>query len=88
MLLKNKNITVVGSGCTGVATSNFLISRNASVTLVDTKPKNELEESLSTLHPKVQTLFEYSEVPLSSDLVVLSPGVNIRSSFLEVVRKR
>ena len=88
MLLKNKNITVVGSGCTGVATSNFLISRNASVTLVDTKPKNELEESLSTLHPKVQTLLECSEVPLSSDLVVLSPGVNIRSSFLEVVRKR
>jgi len=39
MLLKNKNITVVGAGCTGVATSNFLVSKEASVVLVDIKSR-------------------------------------------------
>jgi len=88
MLLKNKNITVVGAGCTGVATSNFLVSKEASVVLVDIKSRIELEKNLLSLSPRVRTLFGCSEIPESSDLIVLSPGVNINASFLEESRRR
>ena len=88
MFLKNKNITVVGAGRTGIETSNFLVSKHASVTLVDIKPRTELEKNIHSLLPKVRTLFECSEIPISSDLIVLSPGVDIHASFLEGARKR
>ena len=88
MFLKNKNITVVGAGRTGIETSNFLVSRQASVTLVDIKSRVELEKNIHSLLPKVRTLFECSEIPISSDLIVLSPGVDIHASFLEGARKR
>ena len=88
MFLKNKNITVVGAGRTGIETSNFLVSRQASVTLVDIKSRLELEKNIHSLLPKVRTLFECSEIPISSDLIVLSPGVDIHASFLEGARKR
>ena len=88
MFLKNKNITVVGAGRTGIETSNFLVSRQASVTLVDIKSRLELEKNIHLLLPNVRTLFECSEIPISSDLIVLSPGVDIHASFLEGARKR
>ena len=88
MFLKNKNITVVGAGRTGIETSNFLVSRQASVTLVDIKSRIELEKNIHLLLPNVRTLFECSEIPISSDLIVLSPGVDIHASFLEEARKR
>ncbi len=88
MFLKNKNITVVGAGRTGIETSNFLVSRQASVTLVDIKSHIELEKNIHLLLPNVRTLFECSEIPISSDLIVLSPGVDIHASFLEGARKR
>ena len=88
MFLKNKNITVVGAGRTGIETSNFLVSRQASVTLVDIKSRIELEKNIHLLLPNVRTLFECSEIPISSDLIVLSPGVDIHASFLEGARKR
>ena len=88
MFLKNKNITVVGAGRTGVETSNFLVSRQASVTLVDIKSRLELEKNIHSLLPNVRTLFECPEIPISSDLIVLSPGVDIHASFLERARKR
>jgi len=40
------------------------------------------------LSPSVRTLFGCSEIPKSSDLIVLSPGVNINAPFLEESRKR
>ena len=52
MLLKNKNITVVGAGCTGVAVSNFLVAKEASVVLVDIKSRVELEKNLLSLSPE------------------------------------
>ena len=88
MFLKNKNITVVGAGRTGIETSNFLVSRQASVTLVDIKSRIELEKNILSLSPRARTLFGCSEIPESSDLIVLSPGVDIHASFLEGARKR
>ena len=88
MLLENKNITVVGMGATGIATASFLFSRGALVTLIDSKSQAQLKKTIHSLNPKIKTLFECSEIPPSSDLIVLSPGVDINSSFLKNARER
>ena len=88
MLLENKNITVVGMGATGIATANFLVSRGALVTLIDSKSQAQLKKTIHPLIPKIKTLFECSEIPPSSDLIVLSPGVDINSLFLKDARER
>ena len=83
MQLENKNITVIGMGRTGIATANFLAAKCALVTLIDSKPRAELEDTVRSLSPDVQTLFGCSEPPGSADLIVLSPGVDIHAPFLE-----
>ena len=88
MQLKNKNITIIGMGLTGIATANFLAEKRAFVTLVDSKSRQELEKNTCQLNPKVQIIFGCSEPPASSDLIVLSPGVDIRAPFLERALKQ
>ena len=88
MQLENKNITVIGMGRTGIATANFLAAKCALVTLIDSKPRAELEDAVRSLSPDVQTLFDCSEPPGSADLIVLSPGVDIHAPFLEKARKQ
>jgi UDP-N-acetylmuramoylalanine--D-glutamate ligase len=83
MLLANKNITVVGMGLTGVATANFLVSQKSCVTLVDSKPRVMIEKNIQSLSPASRTLFKCLEIPANSDLIVLSPGVDINASFLK-----
>ena len=75
-------------GRTGVATANFLAAKCALVTLIDSKPRAELEDTVRSLSPDVQTLFGCSEPPGSADLIVLSPGVDIHAPFLEKARKQ
>jgi UDP-N-acetylmuramoylalanine-D-glutamate ligase len=58
MLLVNKNITVVGMGLTGLASANFLVSKKARVTLIDSKPLSKLEKDVRSLNPQIRTLFE------------------------------
>ena len=88
MLLVNKNITVVGMGLTGIASANFLVSKKARVTLIDSKPRSKLEKDFRSLNSQIRTLFECSEIPLNSELIVLSPGVNINSPFLVKANKQ
>ena len=88
MLLANKNITVVGMGLTGVATANFLISQKACVTLIDSKPRVMLEKNIQSLNPASRKIFKCLEIPMPSDLIVLSPGVDINASFLEKAREQ
>ena len=45
MQLKNKNITVIGMGRTGVATANFLAEKKALVTLIDSRAHKKLEKN-------------------------------------------
>ena len=88
MLLANKNITVVGMGLTGVATANFLIYQKACVTLIDSKPRVMLEKNIQSLNPASRKIFKCLEIPMPSDLIVLSPGVDINASFLEKAREQ
>ena len=88
MQLKNKNIAVIGMGQTGIATANFLASKGALVTLIDSKSRKDLEKTIYSLHPEVRMIFNCSEPPTSAGLIVLSPGVDIRAPFLERARKQ
>ena len=83
MKLKNKILCVIGLGKTGIAVANFLSREGARVTVTDSKPREQLLEPLKQLRADVKTRFENSEPPSDAELVVLSPGVDIHSSFLE-----
>ena len=86
MNCNNKKITIIGMARSGIAAANFLSGRGAQVTLMDVKPRADLEEAVSQLNPSVQTEFGFTTLPGDADLIVLSPGVDIESSFLEPAR--
>ena len=75
-------------GQTGVATANFLSAKQAMVTVIDSRPQNELKKTIYSLNPKVRTFFNRLKPPESSNLIVLSPGVDIHATFLESARKQ
>ena len=83
MKLENKNISVIGLGKTGIAVANFLSQRGARVTVMDSKPREQFLETLKQLRADVKTNFQNSEPPADSELVVLSPGVDINATFLQ-----
>jgi UDP-N-acetylmuramoylalanine--D-glutamate ligase len=83
MELKNKNLSVIGLGKTGVAVANFLSQRGASVTVMDSKPREQLLKFVKQLSADVNTVFQNSEPASDAELIVLSPGVDIHSPFLQ-----
>ena len=87
MELKNKILCVIGLGKTGIAVANFLSREGARVTVTDSKPREQLLEPLKQLRADVKTRFENSAPPSDTELVVLSPGVAIHSSFLENAKR-
>jgi len=88
MELRNKKITVIGMGRSGVAVANFLVSREARVTLIDQKKRQDLEEAVQQLNPSVQTRFGSSTLAGNEEGLILSPGIDINSSFLEPARQQ
>jgi UDP-N-acetylmuramoylalanine--D-glutamate ligase len=83
MKLENKNISVIGLGKTGIAVANFLSQRGARVTVMDSKPREHFLETLKQLRADIKTNFQNSEPPADTELVVLSPGVDINATFLQ-----
>lgn len=78
MELNNKNILVVGLARTGVAVARFLASRGARVTVTDMKGEAELAahvQPLNTLQITWQLGRHDDATFLTSDLIVVSPGV-------------
>ncbi|MZG52461.1 MAG: UDP-N-acetylmuramoyl-L-alanine--D-glutamate ligase [Nitrospinae bacterium] len=88
MDLKNKIISVIGMGKTGVATANFLSRRGARVSIMDSKPGDQLSGLANQVLPEVEAVYENCEPLADSDLVVISPGVDIGSGFLEKSRQK
>ena len=88
MELKNKIVSVIGMGKTGVETANFLSRRGARVSIMDSKPGSQLSELASQLLPEVEAVYQNCEPLSHSDLVVISPGVELESSFLEKPRQK
>ncbi len=83
MELKNKNLSVIGLGKTGIAVANFLSRHGARVTVTDSKSREQLLEPLKQLCADVKIRFQNPEPPSDTEAVVLSPGVDIHSPFLE-----
>ena len=78
MDLKNKHILVVGLAKTGVACARFLASKGARVTVTDMRSEAALTEQLAELagFEIFRELERHDEATfLTSDLVVVSPGV-------------
>lgn len=88
MNLRNKNITVIGMGRSGIAAANFLAGREAKVTLTDQKARKDLEEAVGQVNASVHARFGPLSLTGSEDLIVVSPGVDIHSSFLQPARQR
>jgi UDP-N-acetylmuramoylalanine--D-glutamate ligase len=84
--LKNKKVTVVGIGRSGIAAGRLLIREGAQVTLTDIKAKFELGPYLDQLENAGVRLSLGGHALkdfLQADLVVLSPGVQ---THLEPIR--
>ena len=88
MDLKNKIISVIGLGKTGIATANFLSLRGAKVSIMDSKSHDHLSELASQLLPDVKVVYKNCEPHSDSEMVVISPGVDIESSFLKSSRQK
>ena len=88
MDLKNKIVSVIGLGKTGVATANFLARRGSKVSIMDNKPYNQLSELTDQLLPGIETVYQNCEPLPNSDLVVVSPSVDIESDFLKNSRQK
>ena len=88
MVIKGKKFTVIGMGETGIETANFLVRKGAQATLLDRNSPKEIGPILNRLDASVKTIWKTEEPPLDSECVVLSPGVDIESPFLDGVKKK
>ena len=88
MDLKNKIVSVIGLGKTGVATANFLARRGSRVSIMDNKPYDQLSELTEKLLPGIKAIYQNSEPLPDSDLIVISPSVDIESDFLKSSRQK
>lgn len=76
--LRGKNVLVVGLGKSGVAASRLLLRNGAIVTATDSNPVEKLSDEargLSGLGVKLEAGLHRTESFISSDLIILSPGV-------------
>src|SRR6267378_1244741 len=89
MELKDKRVLVVGLGKSGVASSLFLKSRGARVTVSDSKPEAELRNEILLLLDHgitVETGGHGDRTFRGQDLIVVSPGVPFDAPQLEQAR--
>jgi UDP-N-acetylmuramoylalanine--D-glutamate ligase len=77
MDLRGKKVTVVGLARSGAGAANILARLGAEVTVTDRQPEAKLAEAARGLAPSVRRFLggHPSELFLSADLIVISPGV-------------
>lgn len=79
MRLKGMRALVVGLGRTGVAAAKFLSSRDAFVTVTDSRQPEQLSHELEMLKAFPQINYEFGKHRdksfLDADVIVVSPGV-------------
>ena len=76
-MFKNKKVTVVGSGISGIAAVKLLLHKEADVTLYDSNETLEKEKVLERIGTEVNMVCgEFTkELAAKTELLVLSPGV-------------
>ncbi|MBI4482483.1 MAG: UDP-N-acetylmuramoyl-L-alanine--D-glutamate ligase [Acidobacteria bacterium] len=77
MDLRNKKVTVVGLGRTGLATASFVLKRGGQVTVTDSKPASELASEAEQLRECCELVLggHPQEIFSRADLIIVSPGV-------------
>lgn len=82
-MFKNKNITVLGAGISGVGVAEVLADVGACVTLYDAMERtieNEVKEKIVSAGGKIIMNKPVSQAIEHAEIVVLSPGISIYSS--------
>ncbi|CAH9063525.1 UDP-N-acetylmuramoylalanine--D-glutamate ligase [Pseudoalteromonas holothuriae] len=76
-VLKNKNITVLGLGVTGLGIVRFLLSHNILPRIVDSRPVPPGAHWLAENAPECEAVFgPLAQASLSStDMIIISPGI-------------
>jgi UDP-N-acetylmuramoylalanine--D-glutamate ligase len=89
--LKGKKVTVLGMGVSGQAAARWIVSQGAQVICSDLNPLNKWPKDLASWCErngvKVETKKHKVETCLSSDLIVVSPGVPSEIPALEAARR-
>jgi UDP-N-acetylmuramoylalanine--D-glutamate ligase len=89
--LKGKKVTILGMGVSGQAAARWIVSQGAQVTCSDLNPLNKWPKGLASWCEKngvgVEIKKHRVETCLSSDLIVVSPGVPPEIPALEAARK-
>jgi UDP-N-acetylmuramoylalanine--D-glutamate ligase len=78
MQVKDKNITIVGLGRTGLAAARFLHQRGARVLVTDKAAEKELRDAVGALRSlgvRVETGPHRTASFTNADLIIVSPGV-------------
>ena len=89
-MFKDKKVTVVGSGISGIAAVKLLLHKNADVTLYDSNEALEKEkviERIGTEIPMVCGEFT-KELAENTELLVLSPGVPTDLPFVLALKEQ
>ena len=84
MDLKNKIVSVIGLGKTGIATANFLSLQGARVSIMDSKSQEQLSGITEQLLPAVKVIYQNCTPLPNSEMVVISPGVSKDAKFLHI----
>ncbi len=91
MDLNGKKVLVVGLARTGLAAVKFLKTKGSIVTTTETKPKEEMKESIQDLEG-MDIPMEWgghrSMTFLKSDLIVVSPGVDLSIQPIQEALKK
>ena len=83
--LKNKNVTVLGAARSGVAVAKLLHKAGAHVFVSDAASvKKKVDESKELDRAGIKYEFgQHSQVALQAEIVVLSPGIPVRSEMVQ-----
>lgn len=89
--LKGKKVTVVGLGKSGISVVRLLSELGSRIFVNDIKSLREIKQSLQSLEDRVERIFPDGHPPQAfeeADMVVVSPGVPLKTQALLSVAKR
>src|SRR5512139_472682 len=92
MDLRGRKVLVVGLARTGLATAAFLNAKGAIVSTTEMKPQEGMGEVLQELEKMGLSQMEWgghqSKTFLSQDLIVVSPGVDLKIDPIQEALKK
>jgi UDP-N-acetylmuramoylalanine--D-glutamate ligase len=90
VLVKEKNITVLGAGRSGISAAILLAKHDANVLVSDSNAANETPDILRIFNEHhIRSEFgQHSRDILNSDFVILSPGIPTSSPVVQMLYER